>query len=80
MFGPQENAYWLDRLLRAYQSRAYIGELKSSLQVITYFSMDIVECSLNKCLELLLGEKCAHYFIRRLKNNGEMQFGRKQLI
>jgi len=30
--GQQENAYWLDRLLRAYQSRAYIGELKSSLQ------------------------------------------------
>jgi len=31
--GVQENGYWLDRLLRAYQSRAYTGDLIYSMQV-----------------------------------------------
>ncbi|KAG0557873.1 hypothetical protein KC19_11G163400 [Ceratodon purpureus] len=30
--GQQENGYWLDRLLRAYQSRAYTGDLIYSMQ------------------------------------------------
>lgn len=30
--GQQENGYWLDRLLRAYQSRAYSGDLIHSMQ------------------------------------------------
>ncbi|CAM6103151.1 unnamed protein product [Calypogeia fissa] len=30
--GQQENGYWLDRLLRAYQSRVYTGDLKASFQ------------------------------------------------
>ena len=32
-YGVQENGYWLDRLLRAYQSRAYTGDLIYSMQV-----------------------------------------------
>lgn len=31
--GQQENSYWLDRLLRAYQSRVYKGDLNASFQV-----------------------------------------------
>ncbi|KAJ7536029.1 hypothetical protein O6H91_12G054400 [Diphasiastrum complanatum] len=30
--GQQENGYWLDRLLRAYQSRVYSGDLKASFE------------------------------------------------
>jgi len=30
--GQQENGYWLDRLVRAYQSRAYTGDLIYSMQ------------------------------------------------
>ncbi|BBN04021.1 zinc protease [Marchantia polymorpha subsp. ruderalis] len=30
--GQQENGYWLDRLLRAYQSRVYTGDLQASFQ------------------------------------------------
>ncbi|GBG85044.1 hypothetical protein CBR_g39508 [Chara braunii] len=30
--GLQENGFWLDRLLRAYQSRLYIGDLRASFQ------------------------------------------------
>lgn len=31
--GQQENSFWLDRLLRAYQSRFYTGDLKESFQL-----------------------------------------------
>lgn len=31
--GQQENNYWLDRILRSYQSRVYTGDLKASFQV-----------------------------------------------
>ncbi|KAL2635876.1 hypothetical protein R1flu_007355 [Riccia fluitans] len=30
--GQQENGFWLDRLLRAYQSRVYTGDLQASFQ------------------------------------------------
>ena len=32
-FMLQENSYWLDHLIRAYQSRIYTGNLKESFQV-----------------------------------------------
>ncbi|KAH0436794.1 hypothetical protein IEQ34_026324 [Dendrobium chrysotoxum] len=31
--GLQENYYWLDRILRSYQSRAYFGDLNASFEI-----------------------------------------------
>lgn len=39
----QENYYWLDRILRSYQSRAYFGDVSASFEVSTY------TCSLVAC-------------------------------
>jgi hypothetical protein len=30
---PQENYYWLDRVLRSYQSRVYSGDVGSTFEV-----------------------------------------------
>lgn len=33
--GLQENYYWLDRILRSYQSRVYSGDLGASYEVVS---------------------------------------------
>eukprot|EP00250_Pteridium_aquilinum_P015299 c22507_g1_i1 orf=556-3573(+) len=64
--GQQENSFWLDRLLRAYQSRFYTGDLKESFQlqdewrnsVRSILTADTMQKGLQRILPLPCKQQC----------------------
>ncbi|PKU71070.1 zinc protease PQQL-like [Dendrobium catenatum] len=64
--GLQENYYWLDRILRSYQSRAYFGDLNASFEIQEEGRTKVRKCltpqSMLLALQRILPSPCKNQY------------------